>query len=91
MDPCCGSWIALPPEHVGRGAPAISGGAAFYSFGHFTVFQGLSVQGMLILTCHGFESQVIHNFWSWIRTPQYAIIKFLVTKYPHGNQMWKWV
>jgi hypothetical protein len=40
MDPCCGSWIALPPEHVGRGTPAISGGAAFFSFGHFTVFQG---------------------------------------------------
>ena len=37
MDPCCGSWIALPPEHVGRGTPAISGGAAFFSFGHFTV------------------------------------------------------
>ena len=40
MAPWCGSWIALPPEHMGRGTPAISGGAAFYSFGHFTVFQG---------------------------------------------------
>jgi hypothetical protein len=30
MDPCCGSWIAHPPEHVGRGTPAISGGAVFF-------------------------------------------------------------
>ena len=30
MGPCCGSWIALTPEHVGRGTPAISGGAEFF-------------------------------------------------------------
>ena len=32
MDPSCGSWIAHPSEHVGRGTPAISGGAVFFSF-----------------------------------------------------------
>ena len=31
MGPCCGSRIALTPEHEGRGTPAISGGAEFFS------------------------------------------------------------
>ena len=25
-----GSWMAFAPEHVGRGTPAISGGAVFF-------------------------------------------------------------
>ena len=87
MDPCCRSWIALPPEHVGRGTPAISGGAVFFSFCHFTEFKGFSFQGMLILR------------WSWVQIPSgthFLVMgsnpaicncKFLVTKYPHSNQM----
>lgn len=87
MDPCCGSWIALPPEHVGRGTPAISGGAVFFSFCHFTEFKGFSFQGMLILRWSWVQIPSGTHFWSWVQTPQYAIIKFLLTKYPHSNQM----
>ncbi len=60
MDPSCGSWIAHPSEHVGRGTPAISGGAVFFSFWHFTEFKGFSVQGMLIFR------------WSWVQIPRGA-------------------
>ena len=57
MDPCCGSWIALPPEHMGRGTPAISGGAAFFHLDILLCFRALGVQGTLILT------------WSWVQIP----------------------
>jgi hypothetical protein len=30
VGPCCGSWIALTPEHEGRGTLANSGDAEFF-------------------------------------------------------------
>ena len=72
MDPSCGSWIAHPPEHVGRGTPAISGGAVFFSFFHFDILQNskaLVSKKCLFLDGHGFKSQVVHIFWSWVQTP----------------------
>ena len=62
MDPCCGSWIAHPSEHVGRGTPAISGVAVFFHFDILQSSRALVSKECLFLDGHGFKSQEVHNF-----------------------------